>query len=105
MPYRLVRSGRNYFVENKDTGRRYSKKALPKSRASRQMRALYASDYSRRPMGGWKSVPKSNPALWQKVLAEVKREPGPWAAWKAMKTDRIYKDRGGRFLTNNNRYK
>jgi hypothetical protein len=103
MPYKLVRSGRNYFVENKFSGRRYSKKSLPRERAVRQMRALYAAEngYSlHRARGGWASVPKSNPALWKKVLAEVKRESGPWAAWKAIKADRIYKDRGGRFLKN-----
>jgi hypothetical protein len=48
--------------------------------------------------GGWKSVPKSNPKLWSRVLQEVKREPGPWAAWKAIKADKLYKQRGGRFL-------
>lgn len=48
--------------------------------------------------GGWKSIPKSNPQLWSRVLQEVKREPGPWAAWKAMKADKLYKQRGGRFL-------
>ena len=48
--------------------------------------------------GGWASVPKSDPELWARVLAQVKKEPGPWAAWKAVKADRIYKSRGGRFL-------
>jgi len=49
--------------------------------------------------GGWRSVPKSNPTLWKRVLSQVKREPGPWAAWKAIKADKIYKERGGRFLS------
>jgi hypothetical protein len=48
-------------------------------------------------LGGWKSVPKTNPTLWKKVLAEVKRLPGPWAAWKAIRADQIYISRGGRF--------
>jgi hypothetical protein len=47
---------------------------------------------------GWKSVRKSNPELWAKVLAKVKKYPGPWAAWKAMEADRLYKARGGRFV-------
>ena len=34
--------------------------------------------------GGWESVPKSDPALWERVLQQVKKEPGPWAAWKAV---------------------
>jgi hypothetical protein len=48
--------------------------------------------------GGWKSVPKSNPELWKKVLSSVKRKPGRWAAWKAIEADRIYVEKGGRFL-------
>lgn len=44
MPYELERGpgARGYFVVTKDTGRRHSEKALPKERAIRQMRALYA---------------------------------------------------------------
>ena len=49
--------------------------------------------------GGWKSVRKSNPILWKKVLDEVKKEPGPWAAWKAIKADKIYQQKGGKFLS------
>jgi hypothetical protein len=49
-------------------------------------------------MGGWKSVPKSDPELWQKVLDEVRKLPGPWAAWKAIEADKRYKERGGRFV-------
>jgi hypothetical protein len=46
MPYKLRKSpGRNlYWVVNKDTGRKHSKKPLPRSRAQAQMRALYAAE-------------------------------------------------------------
>lgn len=45
MPYELEPSpvGRGYFVATKGTGRRHSKKPLPKARAIRQMRALYVN--------------------------------------------------------------
>jgi len=71
------------------------RKERKKSR-SRSPRLLRRKNKSLK--GGWKSVPKSNPELWQKVLNSVKREPGPWAAWKAMKADKIYKEKGGKFL-------
>jgi hypothetical protein len=48
--------------------------------------------------GGWATQPKSDPALWQRVLNKVKKEPGPWAAWKAQKAVKIYKEKGGRYL-------
>jgi hypothetical protein len=43
MPYHLEKNpqGYGYFVATKGTERRHSKKALPKTRAIRQMRALY----------------------------------------------------------------
>lgn len=43
MPYKLIENpkGRGYFVITKETGRRHSKEALPKTRAASQMRALY----------------------------------------------------------------
>ena len=47
--------------------------------------------------GGWKSAEKKNPKLWNRVLAQVNREPGKWAAWKAMKAVRLYKQRGGKY--------
>lgn len=40
MPFQLVKSGMGYFVENKDTGKRYSSRPLPKTRAEAQMRVL-----------------------------------------------------------------
>jgi hypothetical protein len=42
MPYSLQKSGRGYYVVNTQTGHRFSSKPLPKSRASAQMRLLYA---------------------------------------------------------------
>ena len=44
---------------------------------------------------GWDSVEKTDPELWARILARVKREPGPWAAWKAAKAIRMYKKAGG----------
>lgn len=43
MPYEMSPSGRGYFVITKGTGRRHSKKVLPRETAVRQMRALYAN--------------------------------------------------------------
>lgn len=43
MPYKLVKSGSGYFVED-DKGKKYSGKPMSRSRAVRQMRALYASE-------------------------------------------------------------
>lgn len=60
--------------------------------------ARSARSANKRLSAGWQSVPKSNPTLWKRVLSQVRREPGPWAAWKAIKADRIYKAKGGRFL-------
>lgn len=37
-------SGNKFFVENKDTGRRYSNNALSRKKAVGQMRALYAAE-------------------------------------------------------------
>ena len=49
-------------------------------------------------IGGWMTVPKSDPRLWEEVLDEVKKQnPGPWAAWKAEKAIKVYKERGGRY--------
>jgi hypothetical protein len=70
MPYRLVQSGNKYFVENKQSGRRYSKKSLSRTMAVRQMRALYASENgrSKKPLmgsgicwSGYHRVPGSTP--------------------------------------------
>lgn len=41
MPYKLQKSGSGYYVVNKETGKKYSKQPLPKSRAESQMRLLY----------------------------------------------------------------
>lgn len=43
MPYGIVKWGSGYFVVNKDTGKKYSKKALSKSMALGQLKALYAN--------------------------------------------------------------
>ena len=44
MPYELEKSGTRYYVVNKVTGERHSTKPMPKARAVRQMRALYAAE-------------------------------------------------------------
>ena len=45
MPYQIVRKGTGYVVENKETGRQYSKKPQPKSRAESQMRLLQGIEH------------------------------------------------------------
>ncbi len=60
-----------------------------RSRSFRRSRSL---------RGGWKSVKKSNPKLWEKVLDEVRKKPGKWAAWKSMLAVKMYKERGGKYL-------
>lgn len=44
MPYKLQETPQGFFVVNKATGKRMSKKALPRKRAVMQLRALYASE-------------------------------------------------------------
>jgi len=86
----------NEYFENENGpslrggGLRKERKSRSRSRLLRRKNRFFK--------GGWKSVPKSNPQLWQKVLSSVKREPGPYAAWKAIKADKIYKKKGGKFL-------
>ena len=43
MPYELEKVKRGYYVATEGTGKRHSKKPLPKMRAAAQMRALYAN--------------------------------------------------------------
>lgn len=52
MPYHVIKSGRGYYVENKENGRRYSNSPIPKSHAMAQMRAIYANE------NGYKLSPK-----------------------------------------------
>lgn len=44
MPYKLVKVTGGYYVENKNTGKRYSQEPIPKDRAERQLRALYYAE-------------------------------------------------------------
>jgi len=55
MPYKLRKAPKKdlYWVVNKESGKKYSKEALPKGRAEAQMRALYANETK-----GGKSYPK-----------------------------------------------
>lgn len=41
MPYELKKAKGGYFVITEPTGRKHSKKPLPKERAVKQLRALY----------------------------------------------------------------
>ena len=52
MPYRLVRGTTGFFVENKDTGRRYSEHGMTKQKAEAQMRVLMAAASSEKPSKG-----------------------------------------------------
>jgi hypothetical protein len=72
MPYGLKKSpGKNlYWVYNKNTGRKYSKRPIPLERAQRQRRAIYASEngYSlRRRLRGGNSSPCVNVPWNEKV--------------------------------------
>ena len=40
MPYKLVQSGKGWFVENINTGKRYSKHPISKKNAVSQLRLL-----------------------------------------------------------------
>ena len=46
MPYGIRKSPNKnlYWVYNKETGKKYSKKPIPRERAERQRRAIYASE-------------------------------------------------------------
>ena len=44
MPYQLKPEGSGWVVYNMHTGKKYSKEPMPKSRAQRQMNALYAAE-------------------------------------------------------------
>lgn len=44
MPYSIVKSGRGFYVENKETGKRYSNSPIRKSNAQAQLKALYAQE-------------------------------------------------------------
>jgi hypothetical protein len=43
MPYELEKAKGGYYVATEGTGKRHSKKPLPKERAKAQMRALYVN--------------------------------------------------------------
>jgi hypothetical protein len=89
----------NEYFENENGPSLRGGGGLRKERKSRSRSPRLLRRKNRSLKGGWKSVPKSNPELWQKVLNSVKKEPGPWAAWKAIKADKIYKEKGGKFLS------
>jgi hypothetical protein len=40
MPYQLLKRGSGYVVKNKETGKEYSKKPIPKVKAEAQLRLL-----------------------------------------------------------------
>lgn len=41
MPYRIKKSKHGFYVENEDTGKKYSKHPIPLSNAKKQMAVLY----------------------------------------------------------------
>ena len=45
MPYELKKVGTGYKVKNKETGKEYSKKPIPKARAEAQMKLLYGIEH------------------------------------------------------------
>ena len=51
MPYELIKQGTGYKVKNKESGKEYSKKPIPKQRAEAQMRILYAIEGGMVPKG------------------------------------------------------
>lgn len=50
MPYKLVKNGKRFFVENTLTGKKYSNKPIPKSNAQSQLKILQM--HSRQELGG-----------------------------------------------------
>ena len=76
MPYKL-RKSRNqekYWVVNKKSGHKYSKRPLDRSMAVRQMRALYASEKSR--SGGIMGGLEGGEAVDSFLMASFDRERG-----------------------------
>lgn len=45
MPFELTKRGTGYVVKNKETGKEYSNKPIPKTRAEAQMRLLNAIEH------------------------------------------------------------
>ena len=43
MPWNIAKSGSGYKVRNKETGKTYSKKPMAKSKAKKQLAAMYAN--------------------------------------------------------------
>lgn len=43
MPWNIAKSGSGYKVRNKETGKTYSKKPMTKSKAKKQLAAMYAN--------------------------------------------------------------
>lgn len=43
MPWNIAKSGSGYKVRNKETGKTYSKKPMTKSKAQKQLAAMYAN--------------------------------------------------------------
>ena len=51
MPYDLIKRGSGYIVKNKETGKEYSKHAIPKKNAEAQKRLLQAVEHGFKPTG------------------------------------------------------
>lgn len=68
MPYRIKAAPNGFFVETKATGRKHSKMPLPRERALKQMRALYA-----RTAGEARAMPEGHTAKPMAMDADRKR--------------------------------
>jgi hypothetical protein len=51
MPLELIKKGVGFVVKNKESGKEYSKKPIPKTRAEAQMRLLTAITKGNQPTG------------------------------------------------------
>lgn len=77
MPYDVVKSGSGYFVENKETKKRYSKKPISKSSAEKQKIAITISE-SKKPKNSWlehvDSVKKQHPDMSYKSILQLAKK-------------------------------
>jgi hypothetical protein len=77
MPYDIIKSGSGYFVENKETKERYSKKPISKSSAEKQKIAIIISE-SKKPKNVWlehvDKVKKTHPDLSYKDVLQLAKK-------------------------------
>ena len=77
MPYEVVKSGSGYFVENKKTKEKYSKKPISKSSAEKQKIAITISE-SKKPDNLWikhvNEVKKQHPDMSYKNILQLAKK-------------------------------